>query len=70
MIQTIIVTHGRERGPHRVYDPIAPHSEYAKVVRTILEDRNILRMVHESGEVSMVVLGEGFTVSFTEDTAS
>lgn len=70
MTKTVIVTHGRNRGPNMMHDPLAPHSEYAKVVRTSIEGKNILRMVHESGDVSMVVLGEGFTVSFTEDTVS
>ena len=70
MTQTVEITHERSRGPGLLVDPLAPHSSYAKVKSTSIEGRNILRMVHEDGDVSMVVLGEGFTVSFTVDTAS
>lgn len=51
-------------------EPIETHSNYALVVGTTIIGHNVLRMEHSNGEVSMVALGEGYTVSFSPCTDS
>lgn len=51
-------------------DMLKPHSTYVRVKETQMIGHNVMRIVHDNGDVSMVVLGEGFTVSVTVDTAS